>query len=217
MKPKSGKRQPKVRRRYHHGDLRAALVRAGRELLAEQGLEGFTLRACARRAGVSHAAPAHHFPAVADLLAEIAATGFDDLTASMLRFAADVPPGDHAAHLVALGRGYVAFALANPAVFHLMFRREAFSYTSERFAAASKAAFDCLARAVDSLFPDDRERRDLAFDGAWSTVHGFATLVLEGQICKDLTDPAAVDERLAALLGGGRSAPGRFENNLHAK
>src|ERR1700722_18212242 len=68
---------------YHHGRLKQALVSAGRALLEQRGLEGFTLRECARRARVSHAAPAHHFDTVGDLLAEIAAQGFDDLTAAM--------------------------------------------------------------------------------------------------------------------------------------
>src|SRR5271163_3422463 len=82
------------RDRYHHGDLRSALVAAGRELLAERGLNGFTLRECARKAGVSHAAPAHHFPTIGDLLSEIAATGFEELTSSMQRFAEMATPGD---------------------------------------------------------------------------------------------------------------------------
>ncbi len=75
------------RDRYHHGDLRSALVSAGRELLARRGLHGFTLRECARIAGVTHAAPAHHFPTVGDLLAEIAAIGFEELDRSMHEYA----------------------------------------------------------------------------------------------------------------------------------
>ena len=58
---------------YHHGDLREALVTSGRKLLEEKGIRGFTLRECARRAEVSHAAPAHHFASMDDLLAELAA------------------------------------------------------------------------------------------------------------------------------------------------
>jgi AcrR family transcriptional regulator len=207
----AGKRsRGKARKPYHHGDLRSALIAAGRELLAENGPKGFTLRECARRAGVSHAAPAHHFPTAGDLLAEIAATGFDDLTASMRRFAEQVPPDDAAGHLVALGRGYVAFALANRAVFQLMFRREAFSFENEQFATASHTAFDCLARAVDALLPHaGPAERGLLFDRSWSVVHGYATLVIEGQICKDLSDPAAIDARLAAMLGAEIGGAGR--------
>src|ERR1700755_742282 len=68
---------------YHHGELREALVVAGRRLLEERGLRGFTLRECARRAEVSHAAPAHHFASIDDLLAEIATRGYHELTAAM--------------------------------------------------------------------------------------------------------------------------------------
>ena len=68
---------------YHHGELREALVAAGRKLLEEQGLRGFTLRECARRAEVAHAAPAHHFASIDDLLAEIATRGYRELVAVM--------------------------------------------------------------------------------------------------------------------------------------
>src|SRR5258708_20556908 len=68
---------------YHHGELREALVAAGRKLLEEKGLRSFTLRECARRAQVSHAAPAHHFASIDDLLAEIATRGYHDLTAAI--------------------------------------------------------------------------------------------------------------------------------------
>ena len=187
---------------YHHGDLRTALIAAGRELLAENGERGFTLRECARRAGVSHAAPAHHFPSVGDLLAEIAAAGFEDLTTSMRKFAEEAPAGDAPGRLMGLGRGYVAFALGNRAVFQLMFRSETFSFDNEHFAAARRAAFDCLVHAVDAALPNAAPaERSLTVDRCWSIVHGFATLVIEGQICKDETDPAAIDARVAALLG----------------
>jgi AcrR family transcriptional regulator len=189
---------------YHHGDLRTALIAAGRELLAEHGERAFTLRECARRAGVSHAAPAHHFPTAGDLLAEIAATGFEDLTASMRKFAEEAPAGDAPGQLMGLGRGYVAFALGNRAVFQLMFRSETFSFDNEHFAAARRAAFDCLVKSVDSALPNAAPaERSLVVERSWSIVHGFSTLVIEGQICKDVTDPVAIDARVAALLAFG--------------
>jgi AcrR family transcriptional regulator len=164
-------------------------------------VHGFTLRAGARRAGVSHAAPAHHFPAVADLLAEIAAAGFDELTASMKRFAEQGSSCDPSAYLNGLGRGYVAFAVANRAVFQLMFRREAFSFQTDRFTAAAGSAYACLVEAVAALLSDaPPDERELAVELAWSTVHGFANLAIEGQICKGQSDPAALDRRLAGIL-----------------
>ena len=65
---------------YHHGQLREALATSGRVLLEEKGIRGFTLRECARRAGVSHAAPAYHFASIDDLLAELATRGFQELS-----------------------------------------------------------------------------------------------------------------------------------------
>ena len=150
---------------------------------------------------MSHAAPAHHFPTIGDLLAQIAATGFEDLTASMRKFAEEAPAGDAAGRLMGLGRGYVAFALANRAVFQLMFRSQTFSFDNEHFATARRAAFDCLLHAVDAALPNAAPaERSLAVDRCWSIVHGFATLVIEGQICKGETDPTAIDARVAALL-----------------
>ena len=109
---------------YHHGELREALVEAGRKLLEEKGLRGFTLRECARRAEVSHAAPAHHFASIDDLLAEIATRGYHELTEAMAAEARR-SNGDAAARLVGQGVGYMAFAAANPVLFQLMFSREA--------------------------------------------------------------------------------------------
>ena len=73
----------KTTKAYHHGDLREALIKAGRAILEKDGVEALTLRACARKAGVSHAAPQHHFASINDLLAEIAATGFEDFVKAL--------------------------------------------------------------------------------------------------------------------------------------
>src|SRR6476620_11034493 len=113
----------KAEKPYHHGELREALVAAGSALLEEKGLRGFTLRECARRAEVSHAAPAHHFASIDDLLAEIATRGFGELTAAMSAEARRAG-SDPAARLVGQGVGYMAFAAANPMLFRLMFNRE---------------------------------------------------------------------------------------------
>jgi AcrR family transcriptional regulator len=96
---------------YHHRQLKGALIAAGRVLLEQRGLRGFTLRECARRARVSYAAPAHHFSSVGDLLGEIAAEGFEELAAAMDASATNIH--NPARRLVALGRGYIDFASAN--------------------------------------------------------------------------------------------------------
>jgi AcrR family transcriptional regulator len=107
-------------RPYHHGDLRAALLRAAEEELTANGVEGFSLRAVAKRAGVSHAAPAHHFGDVRGLLTALCVEGFNRFLATQhAREAAAAL--DPRSQLVASGLGYVDFALANPALFRLMF------------------------------------------------------------------------------------------------
>ena len=182
---------------YHHGQLKEALISAGRTLLEQRGLHGFTLRECARRARVSHAAPAHHFHSVGDLLAEIAARGFDDLTAAMDAAAADI--GDAAERLVALGRGYVGFALSNKAVFQLMFNGDVHSEHNERVASAAKAAYARLTGAISSVIPEGSPAAQQAMaDLAWASVHGFAILVL-GDGRAGPADPT-FEHRLDCLL-----------------
>src|SRR5438552_18627899 len=137
---------------YHHGELREALVAAGRKLLEEKGLGGCTLRECARRASVSHAAPAHHFASIDDLLAEIATQGYHDLTAAMAAEERRAKP-DPEARLVAQGVGYMAFAAANPTLFQLMFNREANRFEKPTLAAAAKTAYHLHVAAVHAVIP----------------------------------------------------------------
>ena len=184
---------------YHHGRLREALIAAGRALIEQRGVHGFTLRECARRARVSHAAPAHHFHSVGDLLAEIAAQGFDDLAAAM-----DEAAGrerDPARRLIALGKAYVAFALSNKAVFHLMFNRSARSKGNERLATSRKAAYARLTEGIGSVLPDDSPAiRQAMADLAWASVHGFAMLALGGELDRKGMSGTAFTRRLDAVL-----------------
>jgi AcrR family transcriptional regulator len=180
---------------YHHGALREALLAAAEGILAEQGVEGFTLRECARRAGVSHAAPAHHFKDAQGLLTELAARGFERMLALMQAGPAAGAGADPTARLGAAGRAYVRFALENRALFQLMFRQDRLDRGSERLRDAGTAAFDQLqsalaaALAAHGVVPADFPARLLL---AWSTVHGFATLLLE--------------QRLDAFRGGQTAA-----------
>ena len=193
---------------YHHGDLRAALLRAAGELLSERGLEGFTLRECARRAGVSHGAPAHHFGDVAGMLTAYAATGFERMTALMREYQVRAE-ADGTRQLQAAGLGYVDFAMAHRALFQLMFRSDRLNAQDPVFAAAAHAAFETLASAMRGAAP--RIAGDAAQLGdrvllAWSAVHGFAILVLEGQLARHYGELSAAQfaraagERLLALL-----------------
>lgn len=171
--------------RYHHGDLKQALVAAAEEILAEGGIEALTLREAARRAGVSPAAPAHHFGSLAGLLTEVAILGFEALGAELT--AGNARGGDDpAARLREQGVGYVRFALAHPGRFLLMFRRDRLLHDDPQLKAAASGAFRALETAVreisgDRQAPLDRETLSLLLL-AWSSVHGFAHLALEGQL-----------------------------------
>lgn len=193
-------RTPAKGRAYHHGALRDALVAASEAILREKGVEGFTLREAARRAGVSPAAPAHHFGSAAGLLTEVAILGFEALTRYLRDWTAK-GGSDPAARLRSQGQGYLRFALDYPARFLLMFRRDRLSAEDPRLKAVGEAAFLELAEAIRAyrglptgapLTPADRTLLMLA----WSAVHGVAHLALEGQL-----DQLAGERPLADFVG----------------
>ena len=170
--------------RYHHGDLKTALIEAADRILAEHGVQGFSLREAARRAGVSPAAPAHHFGGAAGLLSEVAILGFEELVKYL-----DVDPavGTPAQRLRMQGVGYVRFALTYPGRFHLMFRHDLLSHDHAALQAAGDSALMQLEhtiRAIRSLPPEElldaSARAELL--AAWSAVHGFAHLALDGKL-----------------------------------
>jgi AcrR family transcriptional regulator len=175
-------------RGYHHGDLRNALIIAGRAILAEEGSAGLDLRKVARRAGVSHAAPYRHFPDKQALLVAIAEDGFQELYRQL---AAAQSQAERAAiaQLGAIGRAYLAFALDRPA--HM---REMFSgLTLERQAhpslyAASKQSFGLLTATIAAGQASGEIRAgdptELAIT-IWSLIHGVTMLLLERQIAMD--------------------------------
>jgi len=186
---------------YHHGDLRAALIAAAEEELAENGIDGFTLRGCARRAGVSHAAPAHHFKDVRALFTALATIGLRRLADVTEAFGREAPAGT-VDHFIAIGRGYVTFAVENPAYFRLIFRGELLDRADPDFQAAGAAAFAVPVAAVAAYFgsTDPMADPELApiVVGLWSIVQGFSELLLSDQFRKatEGADRKALIERL---------------------
>lgn len=172
---------------YHHGDLRAALIAAAEEELAEKGVDGFTLRGCARRAGVSHAAPAHHFKDVRALFTALATIGLRRLADTTELFGREAPAGT-LEHFTAIGRGYATFAIENPAYLRLIFRSDSLDSDDPELIAAGKAAFGVPVAAVGAFFGSsdpmaDPELLPLVI-GLWSIVHGFSELLLSGQLTR---------------------------------
>jgi AcrR family transcriptional regulator len=168
-------------RPYHHGSLKQALLEAAVELIAETGPRGFTLREAARRAGVSHNAPYRHFRDRDDLLAAVAADGFDRLTRAMSRGSVKAAPLNR---LRRSGLAYVDFALRWPQHFAAMFDAPWGKPGYPACAAAAARCFETLlgfvreCQAANQLPAGDAER--LAYH-AWSLVHGIAKLANAGQ------------------------------------
>lgn len=177
---------------YHHGDLRTALVRAGRAILARDGLAALSLRACARQAGVSHAAPQHHFRNVAELLSAIAASGFDDFVDALETSSKEAP--DARETLIAMGKAYVEFAGRDPALYRVMFGVEAPNVKTEILMQAMDKAWEQLHAAVKALTgrPDSSSEAMLV----WSVVHGHAML----QAAKCIPGPVNPATQLAQAL-----------------
>src|SRR3954453_18003453 len=126
-RPTARKRRPVEQARYHHGALQEALLTAAEKVLERDGLQGLTLRAVAREAGVSHAAPTHHFGDLSGLLSELAAIGFRQFNAAMA--AADCSGPSPLEKAMARAKGYVAYARAHPGMYGLMFRTERLDMT----------------------------------------------------------------------------------------
>lgn len=175
---------------YHHGDLRQALLDAALWLAEEQGVEAVTLREVARRAGVSHAAPYHHFADKATLLDALTVQSYGALTI-VARAAADSAPGDALAQLGAIGVAYVRFALDHPAAFHFLYRpgmvgRDAvlkgWAGDAEKSAAA-QGGYEVLRDVITGgqrdgvLVAGDPEALVLT---VWATAHGLAVLLGDG-------------------------------------
>lgn len=162
-------------RPYHHGDLRRALLDAAWEEIARDGVRGLTLRAVARRVGVTHAAPYHHFADRDALLDQLALEAFEELDRRMSE--AEACARCPLERLVALGRAYVDFACEMPERLEVMFRREA-SFSAESLAVRARP-FEHLVEAMVSaqdrgLVPAE-DPIELALD-AWASVHGFSTI-----------------------------------------
>lgn len=171
---------------YHHGDLHGALLKAAEIVLERDGLSGLTLRAVAREAGVSHAAPTHHFGDLTGLVSELAAIGFRNFNATMTAAGASgTTPLESA---LARAKAYLAYARAQPGMYQLMFRTERLDMTRPNLREAANASFAGLASVVGAHHPGNVATDALTIEQAaqiartWSLVHGFTMLTLDGRL-----------------------------------
>ncbi len=151
--------------------------------MEEHGLEGLTLRSIARASGVSHAAPARHFDGLNGLLAAVAARSFQDLTATMDRYVAEID--DPSERLVAAGQAYVDYALANAEPYELMFRPERLDTEQPDYKSASAEAYGRLHQLVEAA-QEAGWRRGVDHDHltgvVWATIHGVVSLWIQGAL-----------------------------------
>lgn len=203
------------------GTPRERLLRAAREVVATDGLEGLTLRAIARQAGVSHGAPLRHFPSLAALLAAVAAEGFarlvatvdDHIAAADAAAAADGTSLGARERLAVAGRAYVAFALRDPGVFSVTFRPERVDVTDPGYQRQGAASFRQLVGLVEAAQAEGWQpdhRADELAAVLWSHVHGLAELALHGALSA-VAGPDAVarlGDLSAALTLGVAPPPG---------
>jgi AcrR family transcriptional regulator len=177
---------------YHHGDLRAALVTAALELLDESGETDLSLRAVARRAGVSPAAPYRHYADREALASAVAAAGYRELAE---RLTAAHPSPSTPQQLASVAVAYVQFALERPALFRVMFGEPCDRDNDER--AAATGAVSLYVRAiVERTFP--HADPDALAPAIWALVHGLAFLHLDGKL--DASSPAAAADRVTAAI-----------------
>ncbi len=181
---------------YHHGDLRAALLAAGEVELAERGIESFSLRAVAKRAGVSHAAPAHHFGDVGGLLTALATEGFRRFQATL--DASEVGALDARDRAIRAGLGYLEFAMLRPTLFRLIFSSKKPDFTDPDMMTAAEAAYDHLVALIRDLGGDQSDVSAL-----WAMSHGIADL--------------AAGQRLRSLHGMSEPQRSEMIRNLLAR
>lgn len=200
--------------KYHHGALREALIKAGLEILRERGLDALSLRACAERIGVSHAAPAHHFRTGKALVTAIATQGFDALTKdlSAARQATGPDPFDQ---LKAAYAAYLRFVLREPDLFKLMFSMDRLDPQDAAIQESSAKAYQRLTEAAMPLHA--RVTAKAGYDQMrteqllWAVLQGYAKLYLNGNIACTLEDDHALvaeAQRFADLLQLAGSTPG---------
>jgi AcrR family transcriptional regulator len=188
---------------YHHGDLRRALIEAALGMLQEDKSWQFTLREVARRAGVSHTAPYRHFPDKAALLAELARVGFDKMGEQLTAAIQGNLPIEE--QLIAIGKAYIEFGVANPALYHLMFSADAGEkeevHLHERAMATLNVLITLLKRGQEEGVLKIRPVQGQAA-GCWAMVHGLTMLAINGLLLPKKVGENPIESALATLLEG---------------
>ena len=165
---------------HHHGDLRNALISAGIELLNEAGVEGLTLRKCAARAGVSHAAPAHHFRGLKGLITAIVTRGYKLFGAEMNQYIAAAEP-DPKSRLRGCCKGYVQFSRSHKALASIIFNKANCFEDEPEWQEAADAAYQVLVD-ICAPFKHRHDRPELTEIAVWTMLEGYVNFERNGVI-----------------------------------
>ena len=181
-----GKKKSRKKGAYHHGNLRRALLDSALAMVEKEGPGGVSLRAVARLAGVSPAAPYRHFAGKEGLLAAVAEEGFRALEEKM-QVASQGADGLALAEFRAIGYAYVRFAASNPSHFRVMFGSEVSDKSAHpSLKSAADKTSQIIADAIAKCQRPGLEGADTSperlFIAAWATFHGLATLIVDGQL-----------------------------------
>jgi AcrR family transcriptional regulator len=192
-----------LKKQYHHGDLKNALIQAGIEILFEEGIGALSLRKAASRAGVSHAAPYAHFNDKQGLIAAISTEGFRQLH-EQIGAAIEADPGAPGNQLIEAANAYAQFALEKQALYKIMFsgilEKEAeypdfVSTSRDNFQQLVRLVRDCQQAGVLRAGPEDVLALSI-----WSLMHGFVALLLENQISHTILERYTLKELLCLAL-----------------
>jgi AcrR family transcriptional regulator len=178
-----------LKKSYHHGELRQALIDAARLLVREQGEDSFSLSDACRLAGVSTAAPYRHFPDKHAILAEVAAQGFVDMTRRAQAEAEKFPIGA-TERILAVGRVYITFAMGEAALFRLMFGQKPSAAPDDIVNLRGRECFGYVLQEVHGYCTANGIQGDARLIALqlWTLVHGAASLTIDGDYDKVAPD-----------------------------
>lgn len=191
-------------RRYHHGDLRRALIDTALEMMREERNWQFTLREIARRAGVSHAAPYKHFPDKAAMLSALAAIGFDRLRTALVQARSDAG-GEPREALLPMARAYHDYGVENPALYRLMFGAESRNQYDTHIGESAIGLFETVLNVLSEGQANSKFRSRPVRDQAtacWSLLHGMTMLSIDGLLLPEKVGDEPLDAAFRTLMEG---------------
>jgi AcrR family transcriptional regulator len=195
-------RKTRAKARYHHGELREALIRATRQLVEERGAENFSLADACRLAGVTTAAPYRHFRGKQEILEEIASRGFEELSKRSMARVAERGEGTLEG-IIAMGQAYVAFAVEETALFRLMFGQDPALKKADHVLGTGHACFANVIEQVALYCRRNKVRGDAQEIALrlWTFVHGAASLLIDRDY-EGVAPQIDVDQLIASAAPG---------------